>query len=86
MITYKVDLNRRREAKVTGDITKDAKKTEGYVTLHNALSSLVFALDEIFHEGLIDSCIEDGITLEVTGYNRRTLRTELRFKEVAQKI
>lgn len=81
MITYKVDLNTTEEPEVTGSITDLAKDTNDYVNLHNALSSLVSALDNIFHEGLIDSCIENGINLRVRGYDKKVLLTKIRFTE-----
>ena len=82
MITYKLDINKKKTPKVTGDITAFAKGTIGYKDLLPALNSLSYALVDIFSEGLIDSCIEDGINIEIIGSGivpSSKIKAEIRF-------
>ena len=67
---------------VSGDITAEATKVRSMKSLLETLENLACDLVEIFGEGFVEGCIEDGIRIEANTEDSLGVIANIKIEEV----
>ena len=78
---FKVKVNRKASPTIIVEgFPKQAEETASGERLLSALEEFSLAVHEVFHEGIVEGNIENGITLDIEGDESPNVRAEIIFK------